>query len=205
MEQGVPARPDPQPRFDRQSAARYYRVLFTMLVTASLLAAVGFSFILCLALHPFLPKFSISSASVSPFNLSSTHLTAKWDIVFSVRNPNILAAGYGSVNASIIYGSTILANTFLFPFSEGKPKETSVTATLSNYVNEDTAGGLAADRAGGSIEFQVRLSSLFLTGTSFCCRVSRHMEVWCGHVPIGFSNQGAGSLSGAPRGCDVRW
>lgn len=157
---------------------------------------------------PGLPQFSVSSASISAFNLSSTHhLSGNWDLVFSVRNPNgHLTAKYRTVHVSIFYGSsTILANTTLSPFSQGSSMETSISARLaafSNYINDDTAAlGLEKDCVRGSIEFGVRLFSRVRFWEGYIPTLPYHIRVWCPHVPFGFSSppQGDGSL----RECEV--
>ena len=156
------------------------------------------------------PGFSVSSASVSRFNLSSTHqLTADWDIVFSIpKSGDDQCVYYDTCDATVYYGSTLLAKTTLSPFSQCDENEMQVTvhlAALSSDVKDKDAPGLAANRALGSIEFRVRLlfsSVIWIDGWSRS-RPQR-LKVWCRHVPVEFSSPNTtGSLSGAPKECNV--
>lgn len=193
------------------AAARLRFTVFMGILTSLLVGGTVFS--MWLTMQPALPRFSVSSASISAFNLSSSHhLSGNWDLVFSVRNPSrCLTAKYRTVHVSIFYGSstTILANTTLPPFSLRYSMETSISARLaafSNYINDDTAVaalGLEKDGVRGSIEFGVTLFSRvrFWAGGLLPTR-PYHIRVWCPNVPFGFSSpppQGDGSL----RECEV--
>ncbi|XXG43566.1 hypothetical protein AAC387_Pa01g3565 [Persea americana] len=108
------------------------------------------------------PNSSVSPASVSRFNLSSTHqLTADWDIVFSVpMTRDDKCVYYDTCDATVYYGSTLLAKTTLSPFSHCDDNEMHVTVHLAAFpsdVKDKDEQSLADDRALGSIEFRVRL------------------------------------------------
>lgn len=205
--------PPPGPYYPEQPPFNPRRATFLRRLIAAAIAALiiigAISFIIWLVLRPRLPKFSVSSASVTRFNLSSTQLTANWEIVFAVSNPNKkMTVEYDTFRASVIYGNTGLAENTLSPFSQGKRNQTSFTARLaasSSYVEDSDARALSADRARGSIEFRVKLYSWVRFRTGAWRTRSHLMRVLCRHVPIGFSSPqvAGGSLSGAPRECDV--
>lgn len=212
-EPNYPAPPPPPPP-DPLHPPRAYSYIGDILAAIAgvfvLGVFIGGFCLICIFTKYEFPGFSISSASVSRFNLSSTNLTADWDIVFSIRNPNKYHnIEYGTYHANVYYGSALLAKTTLSPFSQGKDKEIPVTisvAALSSHVKEDAALRLADDHAHGSIEFRVRL---LFPGVSFLSRRRASdgpllIKVWCVHVPVDFSSpQGGGLLSGAPRKCKV--
>lgn len=136
------------------------------------------------------PKFSVSSASVYPFNLSSTHhLTADLDIVFSVFNPSDeWTAKYGTLDVLIRDGSTCtdLANTTLSLFSQVHLNKTSITAhlsILSTYI-DDAAASDGIIKLGVTLLSWVRFQFLGVTTRS------HRMMVSCPyvHVPVGFSS-----------------
>ncbi|XXG65108.1 hypothetical protein AAC387_Pa05g2896 [Persea americana] len=202
--------PPPDPIHPPRASSHIGDVLAAILGVVILGGFIGSFCLIGIFTNYEFPSFSISSISVSRFNLSSTNLTADWDIVFSVRNPNKHHnVEYGTFDANVYYGSALLAKTTLSPFSQGKHEEIPVTisvAALSSYVNEDAALRLAADHARGSIEFRVRLlfSAVSIRSHSRGDSGPLLIKVWCVHVPVDFSSpQGSGLLSGAPRKCKV--
>ncbi|XXG60851.1 hypothetical protein AAC387_Pa04g2661 [Persea americana] len=142
------------------------------------------------------PKFSVSSAFVSAFNLSSTHhLAADLDIEFSVLNPSKRwTAKYGTLDVLIMDGSTstLLANTTLSPFSQISRTEASITVLLSVPSNDDAARD-------GTIILGVTLLSWVRFELQGVTTRSYHMRVSCPYIPVGFSSPQAG----VPWECEV--
>lgn len=173
-------------------------VLFTMILLILILHQF--------AVKPRLPQFSVSSASVSSFNLSSSNLTAVWDVVFSIRNPNKKTSlRYLNADASIVYRSSILSGAALLPFSQGENNETSLTsrlAAIQSYVAD--ASYLAADCSHGLVEVEVRLFSWLRFRHAGFYPNDRLIRVRCSHVQVSFSSpQGPASPFGGPRNCTV--
>lgn len=138
--------------------------------------------------HFSVPAFSVSSASLSPFNLSSTHhLTADLDIVFSVFNPSDeWTAKYGTLDVLIMDGSTstVLANTTLSPFSQVHLNKTSITAhlsILSTYIDDAAASD-------GIIKLGVRLLSWVKFEFLGVKTRNYRMRVSCPYIRVGFSS-----------------
>ncbi|XP_077234428.1 NDR1/HIN1-like protein 10 [Tasmannia lanceolata] len=170
----------------------------------------GITFIIWLVLRPRLPDFSISSASVSPLNTSSSsQLTANWDLTFSVRNPNKkMNIYYDRIVASVVYGQDVLSVTTLQPFYQAKRNLTTVRARMvvdSFYVGDKVMRNIAAERSLGAVNFNFRLVA-WVRFRSGAWRTRRHlMRVFCEDVKIAYSNATAlGTLFGTgPRQCDV--
>lgn len=202
----APYYPNPYPPFNPRRSTFLRRAIAAAIAVLIIIGAV--SFILWLVLRPRLPQFSVTSVSVTSFNLSSSSLTANWDVVLSVRNPNKkMTVEYGSAEAAVTYDSKTLASTTLSPFSQGKRNQTTVSARLAaagSYVGEGTASQLTADRARGSVVFRVKLFAWVRFRSGAWRTRSHFMRVWCRHVPVALSSaQSQGSLSGAPRECEV--
>uniref|UniRef100_A0A6V7QWL2 Late embryogenesis abundant protein LEA-2 subgroup domain-containing protein n=1 Tax=Ananas comosus var. bracteatus TaxID=296719 RepID=A0A6V7QWL2_ANACO len=162
--------------------------------------------ILWLVLRPRLPQFSVSSASVSSFNLSSSsqQLSADFDVTLTVRNPNKkMGVQYDGVRAAVVYGGETISETSLPPFYQSKGNVTTVHARLvaaGEYVGGDVTNGINSDRShgNGAVRFQFRVLS-WAVFNSGGWRTRRHvMRVYCEDVSIGFNNSTAslGSLLG---------
>lgn len=168
--------------------------------------------ILWLVLRPRLPQFSVSSASVSSFNLSSSQqLSADFDVTLTVRNPNKkMGVQYDGVRAAVLYGGETISETSLPPFYQSKGNVTTVHARLvaaGEYVVGDVTNGINSDRShgNGAVRFQFRVLS-WAVFNSGGWRTRRHvMRVYCEDVSIGFNNStvSSGSLLGAPKQCQV--
>ncbi|XP_043691529.1 NDR1/HIN1-like protein 10 [Telopea speciosissima] len=180
-----------------------------IIIAIALVVIIGcITFITWLVLRPRVPEFQLDSASVSSFNVSSSDLTANWDLAFTVRNPNKkLIVFYDSFDGYVFYGRAQLAETSLPPFYQGKRNQTTVQAKFaaaSTYVNDYVASSIAADRSQGAVSFNVRLVT-WVRFKSGLWRTRRHwMSVLCRNVRVSFSsNSRVGSLSGGSRECDV--
>lgn len=209
----APYYPNPYPQ--QQPYSQYYnprRATFLRRFVVAIIAAFiifgSISFILWLVYRPHLPEFSVTSASVSPLNVSAAQLTANFDFALSVHNPNKkMTIDYDSLAATVFYRHDNLAEGTLSPFFQGKGNDTTIRARLAsaaNYINDSTARDLTSSRAGGTLRFELRLFA-WVRFDANAWRTRRHfMRVWCGNIDVAFSSSGSGSLSGgAPKECEV--
>ncbi|XP_042475176.1 NDR1/HIN1-like protein 10 [Macadamia integrifolia] len=190
----------------RRRATFLRRLLIAALAVVVIIGCI--TFITWLVLRPRVPEFQLDSASVSSFNVSSSDLTANWDLNFTVRNPNKkLTVFYSNFRGVIFYDRMQLAETSLPPFEQGKRNQTTVRAKFaasSTYVDDNLAKSLATDRSQGAVSFNVRLVTWVKFKTGWWRTRMHWMSVHCSDVRISFkSNSGVGSLTGGPRGCDV--
>ncbi|XP_042448623.1 uncharacterized protein LOC122033625 [Zingiber officinale] len=192
-----------------------YRWIF-LSTAAAFLVIFAITFILLFILRPRVPDFSVSSATVSSFNLSSPSdadpkMLSSFDIALSVSNPNKKNKfWYEALVVEVGYDGYILAATTLPPFDQENGNFTTLRATLvaaGDYVGTDVATGMSDDRASGdSMVFQVLVESGIwfkkrLWGTSGTTLI----RVYCGDIRIAFANKMArsGSMVGPAKKCQV--
>ncbi|KAJ4979476.1 hypothetical protein NE237_010256 [Protea cynaroides] len=192
--------------YQRRRATFFRRLIIAAIALVIIIGII--SFITWLVLRPRVPEVQLDSATVSSFNVSTSGLSANWDLAFTVRNPNKkLSVSYGSFLGFMLYGRVELTQTTLPPFDQGKMNQTTVRARFaaaSTYMGTYDAQNIAADRSRGAVNFNVRLTTWarFKTGVWM---TRRHvMSVYCSNVRLSFSsNSGVGSLAGGSRQCDV--
>lgn len=165
-------------------------------------------FIIWLILRPRLPYFTVSSASVSSFNASNSHLSGEWDISFDVQNPNKkMSISYERVESSISYKSIELSQTNIAPFYQGTKNETTVKASFAAvqaYVYDREINALNAERTTGSVSFTVKVLARVSFKSGVWKARSRFLSVLCDKVAFGLPlNATKGSLKGGPRECRV--
>ncbi|XP_058109094.1 NDR1/HIN1-like protein 10 [Magnolia sinica] len=199
--------PPPPPQYDPRRALFLRRLIAAAIAVFIIIGAIIFIF--WLVLRPRLPEFTVRSVSVSRFNISSSQLTANWDISLSALNTNTkMAIYYDRVEASVFYGSDLLSETTLAPFYQGKRNLTTVRATLaavSEYVRDGVVRDLSEDRARrGSVNFHVKLLA-WVRFRSGAWRTRRHLlRVFCEDVRVGLPSAArVGTLVGQPRECEV--
>ncbi|KAL5976495.1 hypothetical protein ACLOJK_020828 [Asimina triloba] len=199
--------PPPPPPYDPRRAVLLRRLVAVVIAVLIIIGAI--TFIVWLVLRPHLPRFSVVAATLSNFNLSSSHLTADWNISISARNPNSkMGVYYDRVEASIFYGREMLSSTSLDPFYQGKHNVTTIDAefaSVSEYVDGDVSRGLTDDQSRhGFVKFHVRLIARvrFRAGA---WRTRQHiMRVFCDDVSLGFSSgNGTSTLLGRSKDCEV--
>ncbi|XP_072950687.1 NDR1/HIN1-like protein 10 [Typha angustifolia] len=206
-----PYYPPPPPPYGNRNTAFLRRLLAFAVAFFLILGAA--TLLLWLILRPRLPQFSVSSASVSSFNLSSASslLSADFDLTLTARNPNKkLGVHYDSISARIFYRGDSIAETYLPPFYQSKRNVSTVHARLvamGEYVGADAVKGIESDRGNGNgvVRFQFRVFS-WVVFNSGGWRTRRHaMRVSCDDVSIGFNSSKAmaGSMTGAPKQCRV--
>ncbi|XP_068663375.1 NDR1/HIN1-like protein 10 [Aristolochia californica] len=206
-----PSYPYPPPPQQPYAQSLRRTSLFRRLVAVFIAACVIFgavTLIVWLVLRPRVPKFSVTAASVTPFNLSGVQLTASWDLTFAVDNPNKkMNIYYDSLKASVFYDDELLAENALAPFFMGKRNSTTLRARLasvSGYVDAGAAKEMTAEMGKGQVKFDAAVMAWvrFRAGDWWTRR--RILRVFCEDVTIAFSSpSGPGVLSGKPTVCDV--
>lgn len=194
--------------------AIYRRIIFS--VVFSFLSIGAITFLLWLILRPRIPDFSVSSATVSSFNLSSPsdadpRMSSSFDIALSISNPNEkIKIWYGALAVAVGYDDYILAETTLPPFDQEKGNFTTLRATLEaagDYVGTDVATGMSDDRASGdSMVFQVLVESWIWFKMRLWRTSGTMMRVHCRDIRIAFANKTAssGSMVGPAKKCQVK-
>lgn len=167
--------------------------------------------IVWIVLRPRIPEYSVTSAAVSGFNLSNNDLSANFNLVFSIRNPNKkMSVHYEQLTAAVLYDPDTIADTALAPLYQAKEEVSVVRARLAaaeEYVGDEAVRRIAAERdAGGNgVGFQVRVYG-WVTFRAGAWRTRRHViRVFCPDINIGLKNStaGGGSLIGPPKPCRV--
>lgn len=155
------------------------------------------------------PLICRTSVTLSNFNLSSSSLiTGNWDVRFTVRNPNHkITLAYDHIEAYVFYQSDAITETSVPPFVQGTKNETEVRATfaaLSAYVDQKVGDRIAADRARGSVNFNVRMLARVRFRAGAWRARKRLLSVVCGDLSVTVSlSSNGGSLVGGSRNCKV--
>ncbi|KAA8549938.1 hypothetical protein F0562_001622 [Nyssa sinensis] len=188
--------------------ATFLRRIFVIIIAAFIITGtVGF--ITWVVLRPRLPEFRVDSVSLSNFNISSSSLiSGKWDVRFTVRNPNHkITLYYDRIEASVYYRSELLSETTVPPIVQGTKNETAARATFaasSAYVEGSVVNGINQDRARGTVGFSVGMvtSVRFKAGEWWARR--RFLRVYCRDLTVGITlNNSGGTLVGGPKQCGV--
>lgn len=199
------------PRYPYYPRATLFRRLLAILIAFFIISGT-IVFIIWLVLRPRFPDFRVDSLSLSNFNLSSSPsslISAKWDVRFTVRNPNHkLSIFYDHINAYVFYKSESLSDTTLPPFVQGTRNQTTLRAsfaTASSYVDDWAVEGINGERKShGTVNFNVRLLSRVRFKASWWRARHRILSVYCGDLTVGISSNGAGgTLVGGARECRV--
>ncbi|CAL5357222.1 unnamed protein product [Camellia sinensis] len=196
------AQPYPDPR------ATFLRRLFGILI-ASFIIAATIAFIVWLILRPRLPEFQVDSLSLSNFSLSSSSISANWDVGFTARNPNHkITLYYDDISATVFCGEQRLSDTAVGPFVQGTRNETTVRATFaanSAYVTKEVVDGINSDRSSrGIVNFNVEMKARVRYKAGAWRARQRFLRIFCQQLSVGVSkNSVGGTLIGGPRQCKV--
>ncbi|CAK7331989.1 unnamed protein product [Dovyalis caffra] len=170
------------------------------------IAALGFR--LLLHKNPKATKnasFRVDSISVCPFKLSSSEITASWDIQFSVQNPGTASVLYQTFDAWIQYKQKQLASATIAPFQVRGSNWTAVNGKLiakSVKVSEKVIKCMADEMANGSVNFNIGLYAGYWIGDEEAKKVWWAVEAYCNDVKVGFSSKDkVGKLIGGPNQC----
>ncbi|KAI7998138.1 NDR1/HIN1-like protein 10 [Camellia lanceoleosa] len=137
------AQPYPDP------CATFLRRFFGILI-ASFIIAATIAFIVWLIPRPRLLEFQVDSLSLSlsNFSISSSSISANWDVGFTAQNPNHkITLYYDDISTTVFYGEQPLSDTAVAPFVQRRRNETTVKATFTSsagFVGEgiwDLGGG----------------------------------------------------------------
>ncbi|XP_074556476.1 NDR1/HIN1-like protein 26 [Curcuma longa] len=194
--------------------AIYRRIIFSIVVAFLSVGAV--TFLLWLILRPRAPDFSVSSATVSSFNLSTPsdadpQMSSSFDIALSISNPNKkIKIWYEALAVAVGYDDYILAETTLPPFDQENGNFTMLRATLEaagEHVGTDVATGMSDDRASSDgMAFQVMVESWIWFKARLWRTSGSLMRVYCEDIKIAFANKTAssGSMVGPAKKCQVK-
>ncbi|KAA8549939.1 hypothetical protein F0562_001623 [Nyssa sinensis] len=105
--------------------------------------------------------FQINSVTVSAFDVSSSYITANWNISFSVKNPNMaVSLHYEDVRVLVLYNGVHLLSANIPQFHQSSLEETSVQANVtvtSVSINKSVAKAIAVARGNGYLDFTVTI------------------------------------------------
>ncbi|URE38653.1 Late embryogenesis abundant protein [Musa troglodytarum] len=201
----------PPPRYN----TAFLRRLLSIAVALFLLFGLV-TLIVWLVLRPRLPEFTVSSATVSGFNFSTSQqlLSADFDLNLTVHNPNSkMGIYYDHVTAVVLYDSDALVETSLAPFYQAKGAATALRARLvavGMYVDSNIVKGINSDRGrgDGAVHFQVRVSAWVRFKPGAWKTRWHMMRVYCDDVPIGLRNGTSAAATGylvgsTPKKCVV--
>ncbi|RZR87609.1 hypothetical protein BHM03_00015060 [Ensete ventricosum] len=201
----------PPPRYNTAFLRRLLSIAFAFFLIFGLV-----TLIIWLVLRPRLPQVTVSSATLSGFNLSTSQqlLSGDFDLNLTVHNPNSkMGIYYDHVAASVHYGSERLSDTSLAPFYQAKGATTGLRSRLvavGVYVDSYVVNGINSDlgRGDGAVRFQVRVSA-WVRFKPGAWRTRWHiMRVYCDDVPIGLRNGTTAAATGylvgsTPKKCVV--
>ena len=107
----------------------------------------------------------------------------------------------------MFYQSDVITETSVPPFVQGTKNETEVRATfavMSAYVDQKVGDKIAADRARGNVNFNVRMLARVRFRAGAWRARRRLLSVVCGDLSVTVSSSSnGGSLVGGSRNCKV--
>ncbi|XP_020539008.1 uncharacterized protein LOC110010581 [Jatropha curcas] len=159
------------------------------------------------------PKFQVSveSMALEQFNISSTHITANWNVSFSIANTYRYSLfSYDDIQASILFKNQSISSSSIGRFSQSPGEEKLVQANVSAYslyINQTLAAELIAQKkAFGAITWTFNLSANFTCTNSAKSGFSSRgqIRVSCEELEVVFiSNLDYATLLHGPISCDV--
>lgn len=176
---------------------------------AAMVIAGTFVFILWLILRPRIPEFRVDSLSVSNLNLTNSLISGKWDLRFTVRNPNKkMTLYYDDVAAAVFYDDVSLSDTTVPPFFQEKRAETARQASFATagaYVDNRVFDQMNKERSRkDAIGFNVRMVARVRFRAGAWRARRRFVRVYCKDLSVGVgSNNSSGTLLGGARQCRV--
>ncbi|XP_058096197.1 uncharacterized protein LOC131241414 [Magnolia sinica] len=147
-------------------------------------------------------SYTVTSATVDPFNLSSSQLTAAWNISIYIKNYYISNDIYfDRVKSSIYYGYHLLAQVSMHHFHVLPLGDKTLKAHLMNHsesLDVDVAKSMVRERLlHGAVDFRVELLAR-ANGYKY--------NISCENVTVGFPathDVGPGVMLGPRRKCNV--
>ncbi|KAM1197585.1 hypothetical protein ACFX2I_009157 [Malus domestica] len=195
---------------------------FTFLIFLSLITLAIIVFLPLirkeLTLGPQAPVVQLTALSVHKFNVSARNLTAEWDVILKIANPNLLSSvWFNRLEGFVLYEDRPLAIETMEPF--GLPMKTKTELHLrlrmANWEGDQPAlkqgmlNKMTKDRELGCVRFSVQMA-VWATYRSGWWWSAQHviMNPQCLDLQIGFvpgaTAIGFGILMGdVPRTCYV--
>ncbi|XP_058093066.1 uncharacterized protein LOC131239392 [Magnolia sinica] len=156
-----------------------------------------------------LSSYTVSSATVDPFNISSSRLTAAWNISIYIKNYHQRKEiYYDRVRSSIYYGSHFLSQVSIHPFYVQRSRHMTLQARLMNHsesLDVGAAESMVRDRLlRGAVDFRFEL----LTRAKYTVYNFGwyNFRISCENVTVGFpatDDVGPGVMLGPPRKCNL--
>ncbi|XP_010248449.1 PREDICTED: protein YLS9-like [Nelumbo nucifera] len=201
----TPRSPSPPPHDACSSFLRRMIILVIVVTVVMGLISIAAWFIL----PPQVPEIRVESFSVSNFNLSSSILTAKWDVAMNVNNPSEkVGMVYDRVHTLVLFGERILTAKFLPPFYLEKRDQTTLNVKFtadSEYMEGVLDEIMQVDRRNGEMLFNLRMTAFITFKNGIWTLSKQSVRVYCDYLRVGLSksSSGAGTLIGGPRDCLV--
>ncbi|WOL12735.1 hypothetical protein Cni_G21502 [Canna indica] len=195
---GDPVPPPPPPPYGDASSSRsgsLLRCFFTIALSTFLLLCL-LSLVRHHLIRPHAPKFTVSSATVSGFNLSAADqlLSATFDLTLIFNNPSVeVVIDYGQLDVAILYYGDVISYALIPAFHQEKGNTTTIQAHMtatSAYLSKDAAEGMDWDRRNkdGAVRFRLKgYTSAQFTSDRWWTRWFP-MRVVCEDVLIRLSN-----------------
>lgn len=155
------------------------------------------------------PKFQLDSASMTSLeDVIGPNFTVKFDITFSVTNPNKKHISYDIIVVSLDnsfdceyqYGfcSGLLASTSLTSFSQLSKSKDKLPVQI-NVVGQSVGENIVAARARGSIEFGLKLYARFTIASKHGIEV----DFYCKRLSFVYESNNANLASGSCLNRDI--
>lgn len=193
------------PVYQRPAPSGFFRGILTGLIVLVVLLCISTT-ITWLVLRPQIPVFSVTSFSVSNFNLTGPVFSAQWMANLTLENPNTKLNGYFDRIQAFIYNQNaigeddFLAMSFFQPVSVATKKSVSIGETLTaggkeqpkvpSWVGEE----MKKERDTGTVSFDLRMLVWVTFKTDGWSARERGLKVFCGKLKVAFEG---GSGNGA--------
>ncbi|XP_030444244.1 uncharacterized protein LOC115666706 [Syzygium oleosum] len=152
-----PSSPSPAPPLSGK-----YKLIASHCIAYSVPTILGLLMVIFLAIPAMMPpEFGLDpGSSLSSLNISTSHVSAKWNIALSVKNPSkLIAVKYTHMKLLLSFSQLALSRSPLIPtFTQGPGKVTTVRAeALSTIaiVNDLGVKGLVSMLKGGEVTIDV--------------------------------------------------
>lgn len=180
---------------------------FIVALIAFFVAIGAILFIVRLVLRPRIPEFRVDSLSATALNVNDSQVSGTWRVGLTATNPNKkMHAYYDEIRSSLGYRDQSLAVTSLPPFDQGTRDQTALNASFaaaSAYVDPRAVRDFSADKSSGTVRFEVTISSRATFRAGAWRPRRRFMRVYCTNLPVSFTSNGGGNLSGGSKDCTV--
>lgn len=197
--------PSSQPVIHDRNIQFLRRLIAALLLTFVLISAI--SIISWLILHPRVPVVRVDSLSVANFNLSSSQLTASYEVKFTVRNLNRkINLEVESLRVSVLYKRNRLSRGLVQPFDVRKMNQTGVKVEFGTNASNGFPvwkKGAAVEmgrelRELGVVSLKLRMGGLVKFKAAKWLTKQSSIDVFCDNLEVGFRSDN-NNLTGNPR------